>query len=70
MAILRPKEMKKMSEEELNKKVEELKLDLSKKRAQIIVGGAPENGGKIREMKKTIARVLTIKNEKKVIKNQ
>lgn len=76
MVILRPKEIRKMTEEELNKKMEELKLDLSKKKAQIIIGGAPENAGKIKEVKKTIARILTIKNEKKklskneVIKNQ
>lgn len=76
MVILRPKEIRKMTEEELDKKMEELKLDLSKKKAQIIIGGAPENAGKIKEVKKTIARILTIKNEKKklskneVIKNR
>jgi len=70
MTIIRTKEMRKMTEEELDKKMKELKLDLSKKKAQIIIGGVPENAGKIKEIKKTIARILTIKNEKKVIKNQ
>jgi len=70
MAIVKSKDIRKMTEEEMNKKIGELKLELSKKKAQIIVGGAPENAGKIKEVKRTIARILTIKNEKKVIKNQ
>ncbi len=70
MTILRSKEVRKMTDKEIDKKVEELNLELSKKKAQIIVGGAPENTGRIREIKKTIARILTIKKEKKVIKNQ
>ena len=78
MAILKPKEIRKLTDDEMNKKMEELKLELSKKKAQIIVGGAPENAGKIKEIKRTIARILTIKNENKnsklqkieVIKNQ
>jgi len=69
MAILRPKEIRKMNDDEIDKKAEELKLELSKKKAQIIVGGAPENAGRIREIKRTLARILTIKKEK-VIKNQ
>lgn len=69
MAILRPKEIRKMNDDEIDKKSEELKLELSKKKAQIIVGGAPENAGRIREIKRTLARILTIKKEK-VIKNQ
>ncbi|HDD71643.1 MAG TPA: 50S ribosomal protein L29 [Candidatus Aenigmarchaeota archaeon] len=64
MAILRSKEIRKMTEEEINKKLNELRLELAKKRAQVIIGGAPENAGKIREIRKTIARILTIKKER------
>ena len=53
-----------MTEEEINKKLNELRLELAKKRAQVIIGGAPENAGKIREIRKTIARILTIKKER------
>ena len=72
MAILRSKEIRKMTDDEIDKRTEELKLELSKKKAQIIIGGAPENAGRIREVKRTLARILTIKNEKRaeVIKNQ
>jgi large subunit ribosomal protein L29 len=53
-----------MTDMERGKKMKELRLELSKKRAQIIVGGAPENAGRIREIKKTIARIKTVRNEK------
>ena len=77
MAILRSKEIAKMTEEEINKKLNEFRLDLAKSKAQVIIGGAPENSGKIREIKRTIARLLTTKKMKnhvhkkpEVIKNQ
>lgn len=70
MSILKSKEIRKMSEEELEKKADEMKLELSKKKAQILVGGAPENAGKIKEVKRTLARILTIKNEKKASKSK
>ena len=63
MSIIKAKEARKMSIGELNQKLNELKLELAKNKAQIIIGGAPENPGKIREIKRSIARVLTIKNE-------
>ncbi len=66
MAILRTKEIRKMTDQELDKKMEELRLDLSKKKAQIIIGGAPENAGKIKEIGRTIARIMTIKKERKI----
>jgi len=65
MSIIKPKEARKMSLEELDQKLNELKLELAKNKAQIIIGGAPENPGKIREIKRSIARILTIKNEMK-----
>jgi len=57
-----------MTDEEVEGKLNELRLELAKKKAQVIVGGAPENAGKIREIKKTIARILTIKKERMIKK--
>ncbi len=57
MAILRKKEIKNMSEKERIKKIKELKLELMKIRAQKT--SQSSNPGKIREIKKTIARMLT-----------
>ena len=63
MVILKPSEIRKMTPEEMNKKLNELKLELSKNKAQVIVGGSPENPGRIREIRKTIARIKTIMRE-------
>ena len=55
--------------EDLKKQLNELRLELSKDRSQIAVGGTPTNPGKIREKRRTIARILTelkIREAKKV----
>lgn len=46
-----------MGEEEKTKKLKELKIELVKSKAQVSQGGST----KIREIKKTIARLLTKK---------
>jgi large subunit ribosomal protein L29 len=44
---------------DLINRLNELRLELAKERGQIAVGGSPSNPGKIKEIKKTIARILT-----------
>lgn len=66
MALLRKKEMKAMAPKDMPKKIEELRLEIAKEKAQISVGAAPKNTGKLREMKKTIARLLTEMNSRKI----
>ncbi len=61
MAIIRKSELKKMSAEELEKKLAELRMELLKLNAQRAVG-ASVNPGRLRETKKTIARILTYLN--------
>jgi len=51
-----------MNESELDNKSAELKKELMKINSQIAIGTLPKSPGKIREMKRTIARILTIKN--------
>jgi large subunit ribosomal protein L29 len=65
MAILRKKEIKKMSSDELDKKISELKLELAKEKANISIGATVTSPGRIREIKKTIARIETIRREAK-----
>ncbi len=60
MAILRLKEIRAMQQEEMDKKLSELRLELSKMRGSAAVGAAIQNPGKAREIRKTIARILTI----------
>ena len=68
MAILHVKEMRKMKDEDLDKKLIDLKKELMRVNAQISQGTAPEKPGRIKEIKKTIARILTVKKERGVLK--
>lgn len=61
MAILRMSELKKMNEKELEKKLRELKLEVAKERANISVGASVTSPGRISEIRKTIARIETLR---------
>ncbi len=65
MAILRSDEINDMDSEELDKKVFELRNELLRERSKVASGGAPDNPGRVKEIKRTIARILTIENLKK-----
>lgn len=64
MAILRSKEIWEMEIEDIQEKLVELKAELAKNVSKSSAAGVNENPGKIRELKRTIARVLTIMNQK------
>jgi ribosomal protein L29 len=57
MTILKAKDIKSMSKEDKEKKLKELKLELIKSKGKASQGGSL----KTKEIKKTIARILTIK---------
>ncbi|MDD1671664.1 MAG: 50S ribosomal protein L29 [Methanomicrobiales archaeon] len=59
MAIFRAHEVKQMSDVELSEQLSKLNLELVQKYAKVSSGGATENPGRIRELKRTIARILT-----------
>ena len=65
MAIVRAKEVREMSDEQVEKQLKDLRNELLKERAITATGGAPENPGRIRELRRTIARILTIQKEEK-----
>jgi len=65
MPILRLKEIRDMSPEDRNKKLGELKTEVLRLKTMIRAGGTVENPFRIRELRKTIARILTIENEQK-----
>ena len=64
MAIIKKNELIQMDEKSMNEKMDELKKELVKINAQISMGTMPENPGKIKEIRKTIARINTIKKIK------
>jgi large subunit ribosomal protein L29 len=65
MPILRVKEIRDMPPEERTKKLGELRTELVRLRTMISAGGTVENPSRVRELRKTIACILTIENEKK-----
>ena len=65
MAIIRKNELKQMNESQINERLIALKKELMRYNAQIAVGTTPENPGRVRELKKTIARLLTILHQNK-----
>lgn len=65
MPILRVKHIREMSAEEREKHLVELRAELMRLKTMVEAGGAVENFARIREIRRTIARILTIENEKK-----
>ena len=56
--------MRKLKPEELEKRLNELKLELLKERGNIEMGGNIKNPGKIKVIRRDIARILTLKKER------
>ncbi|MFD1598115.1 50S ribosomal protein L29 [Halobellus rarus] len=63
MAILYPAEIRDMTAAERDAELEELETELLNTRAVQAAGGAPENPGRVGELKRTIARIKTIQAE-------
>jgi len=63
MAILHPQEIRDMTPAERESELEELETELLNAKAVQAAGGAPENPGRVGELRKTIARIKTIQNE-------
>ena len=61
---MKKKDLKKMSESDIDKQLKELRLELLKERGNVEMGGNVKNPGKIRSIRKTIARMLTLKSQK------
>ena len=57
------KEIREMDNKDLNKRLSELRLDLIKEVANVKRGRPIKNPGKIRVLKKSIARILTVKKQ-------
>lgn len=59
MAIIKKSELKQMKEPQLKERLIELKKEMMKINSQRAVGTVPENPGRVKEVRKTIARILT-----------
>ena len=63
MTVLHPAEIRDMTPAEREAELDELETELLNARAVQAAGGAPENPGRIGELKKAIARIKTIQRE-------
>jgi large subunit ribosomal protein L29 len=63
MAILRSNEIRDMSQDEMRAKLREFRSELTRERSVAAAGGSLENPARIRELRRTIARILTIMKE-------
>ena len=59
------KELRELGKEDMKTRLEELRKELIKHNAQIATGTVPKSPGQVKQTKKTIAKILTILNEKK-----
>jgi large subunit ribosomal protein L29 len=61
--VLKVKELRQMNPEERNEKLKELKEELMHERGVSAMGGSSPSPGKIRQIRQSIARILTIMQE-------
>ena len=67
---MKVKEIRGMDQGMADDKITELKKELVKMNAQVAIGTAIKNPGQIRNIKKTLARIITIGHEKKAKKGE
>jgi len=68
--IARVKEIRDMSHEDKLKRLGELQTELMRLKTMVKAGGSIENPARVRELRKTIARILTIDHEPKPVEKQ
>lgn len=63
MAILHVEEIRDMTPAEREAEIEELRTELLNAKAVQAAGGAPDNPGRTKELRRTIAQIKTIQGE-------
>ncbi|MBT8171283.1 50S ribosomal protein L29 [Candidatus Bathyarchaeota archaeon] len=66
MAIIRLKDIREMSSEKRKEKLNEFRTELSRLKTMVAAGGSIDNPSQIKELRKIIARMLTIEAEEKL----
>lgn len=64
MPILRKREIRQLLPEEREKKLSELRTELTQLRTKVKSGGNVDNVARVRELRKTVARLLTVSHER------
>lgn len=66
MPILRVKEIRDMPSEDRIKRLSEYRTELLRLRTMIQAGGTVENPNRIKELRRAIAKIMTIEHEQKL----
>ncbi|MFA4983637.1 MAG: 50S ribosomal protein L29 [Candidatus Micrarchaeia archaeon] len=66
MAIIKKGKIREMTDAELSAKLYEFQKELNSERGMLASGGRTSNPGKISELRRSVARVLTIIQERKL----
>ena len=61
---MKAKEIRNMDKSSLNEKLLDLRKELVKMNAQIAIGTTIKNPGQVKDLKKTLAKIVTIEQEK------
>ena len=68
MAIIKRRAVRELAEDDMAKRLSEMRLELAKERAHSAIGAAPSNPGRVREIRRAIARILTEVTKRKTTK--
>lgn len=68
MPFLKVQEIREMSQTERTRRLGEIRTELSKLRTMIKAGGSIENPGRVKALRKAIARILTVMREEELQK--
>jgi len=66
MPLLRVKEIREMPPEKRAEKLMELRAELLRLKTMIKAGGSVENPARIKQLRRAIARILTVEGEQKL----
>jgi large subunit ribosomal protein L29 len=68
LPFLRVQEIREISQNERTRRLDELRTELSKLRTMIKAGGSIENPGRVKAIRKAIARIMTVMKEEELQK--
>jgi large subunit ribosomal protein L29 len=70
MSLLRMKELRELSDEELQSRISRAENDLLRERGVAAMGGAPPSPGRMRALRTNVARALTVLSERSQAPNR
>jgi large subunit ribosomal protein L29 len=67
MTLLRMRELRALSDEDLRRKIADAENDLLRERGVAAMGGAPPSPGRMRALRTNVARALTVLRERSLV---